>query len=426
MKSAFSRNLAASVLAQLLRYGAPLAFYPFLTRVLGAEGFATFALAFAGSVMLGQLIEFGFGLSGVRALAEASEHPTEAAEVVGDVVIGRCVTLAVVVAGSLLCWRWAPVTVRSDLPLALSVAALAIGYGFSSSWYFIGRERAAQLAGLEIVTSFLQLGLLLLLVKAESPNWLPVALMALPVWVVVAFGHVLAFRDLGAIRPSMLRLRDKLIESFQYFCFTGIMPILNRANLLVLGSMSTPSQVAFYAVGERVVTAAANATVPVIRVAMPRITNLLRDDPDAAKRIFRRSLFSLTGLAAVGAVLGAAFTPWGVPIVFGAAIAPGALVIAIQLFIVPALMATRITGTLALVPLRQEGSYQRVVLVSSVGGLCLAPLVILWGDATGLAAWRVVVELGAAGYCLWILTRRRDGWLKAFKASAHDASRNTY
>ena len=269
MKSAFSRNLAASVLAQLLRYGAPLAFYPFLTRVLGAEGFATFALAFAGAVMLGQLIEFGFGLSGVRALAEASEHPTEAAEVVGDVVIGRCVTLAVVVAGSLLCWRWAPVTVRSDLPLALSVAALAIGYGFSSSWYFIGRERAAQLAGLEIVTSFSQLGLLLLLVKAESPNWLPVALMALPVWGVVAFGHVLAFRDLGAIWPSMLRLRDKLVESFQYFCFTGIMPILNRANLLVLGSMSTPSQVAFYAVGERIVTAAANATVPVIRLRCP-------------------------------------------------------------------------------------------------------------------------------------------------------------
>ena len=426
MKSPFSRNLAASVLAQLLRYGAPLAFYPFLTRVLGAEGFATFALAFAGAVMLGQLVEFGFGLSGVRALAEASDQPAAAAEVVGDVIVGRCVTLAVVTVASLLCWRWAPTTVRSDMPLAMSVAALAVGYGFSASWYYIGRERAARLAGLEIVTSFSQLALLLMFVKTGSPSWLAVALMAVPVWVIVTFGHVVALRDLGAIWPSWMRLRAKMVESFQFFCFTGIMPILNRANLLVLGSMSTPAQVAYYAVGERIVTAAANATVPIIRVAMPRITNLLRDDPAAAQRIFRRSFFGLTGLATVGAVIGAGLTPWGVPIVFGAAIAPGVLVIAIQLFIVPAIIATRIIGTMALVPLRQEGRYQRAVLVSSIGGLCLAPLFIIWADAAGLAAWRVAVESGAAAYCLWTLMQRHEGWLKFSRNSEQGASRHPY
>lgn len=405
MSSRFSRNLVASVLAQLLRYGAPLAFYPFLTRVLGAEGFAVFALAFAGAVMLGQLVEFGFGLSGGRALAEATEQPEAAAEVVGDVVVGRLVMLAAVITGSILCWRWAPAVVRADLPLALAIVALAAGYGFSATWYFMGRERAAQLAGLEVVTSFSQLGLLLLFVKPGSPTWIPVAMMALPVWAMVVFGHALAFRDLGAIWPSLKRLRAKLIESFQFFCFTGIMPILNRANLLVLGVMATPAQVAYYAVGERIVTAAANATVPIVRVAMPRITRLLVEDPAAARRLFKRAFFGLTGLAALGAVIGAALAPWGVPLVFGAAIAPGVLVIAIQLFIVPAMIAGRLAGTLGLVPMHREKTYQAIVLCAGAGGLALAPFAIMAGGEVLLAILRVLVEGGVAVLCLWALGR---------------------
>lgn len=410
MKTHFSRNLVASIVAQLLRYGAPLAFYPYLTRTLGPEGFATFALALATAVMLGQLVEFGFGLSGVRHLAEAERNPVAAGEVAGDIVMGRVVTLFGVWLGILLVWPWLPSRLTGNLPLVASVAGLAISYGFSGAWYFIGRERAAILAGLEVVTSFIQLALLVAFVRAHSPPWLAIALMALPIWLAVVVSHAIAFREVGVRRPNFDRLKATVIESFRFFCFTGAMPILNRANLLILGAMAVPDQVAYYAIGERIVTAATNATIPIVRVVMPRITNLLHDDPPAAQALFTKAFLGLSGLALIGAIIGAIAAPWGVPFIFGAKMRPGILIVAMQLFILPSMMSSRMIGTLALVPLHHEKTYQRVVLSASCLGLCVAPLAIIWDAATGLSIARVTVELCVAAYCGAYLKRIWHAW----------------
>ncbi|WP_426024758.1 oligosaccharide flippase family protein [Brevundimonas sp. TSRC1-1] len=410
MKSKFSRNLIASILAQLLRYGAPLAFYPYLTRTFGADDFAIFALALAAALMLGQLIEFGFGLSGVRGLAEARTAPIVASEIVGDIVAGRMATLLGVILGSAVAWTWLPPQITDDPLLVVSVALLATGYGFSASWYFIGRERAAHLAGLEIITSFSQLALLLAFVHQGAPPSFAILMMAIPIWAILAFGHVLALEDLSIRWPSLGRLKGKLVESFRFFCFTGALPIMNRASLLVLGAMATPQQVAFYAVGERIVTAAANATIPVVRVIMPRITVLLGDDAAAAQRLFKKTFFGLSSLALVGAVVGAILSPWGVPFAFGEDLRGGALIVAVQLFIVPAMIAGRMIGTLALVPLHREKAYQNIVLVAAFAGLCLAPLAILGGEALGLAVARVLVDTLAAAVCWVVLKRVAGSW----------------
>jgi O-antigen/teichoic acid export membrane protein len=263
---------------------------------------------------------------------------------------------------------------------------------------------------LEVVTSFIQLGLLVAFTHSYSPPWVAIALIALPIWIVVIISHGIAYFEVGLRWPNASRLKGTVVESFRFFCFTGAMPILNRANLLILGAMARPDQVAYYAIGERIVTAATNATIPVIRVVMPRITNLLQDDPRAARSLFTRAFLGLSGLAFVGAIMGAFAAPWAVPLIFGAKMRPGTLIIAMQLFILPSMMGSRMIGTLALVPLHHEKTYQRVVLSASFMGLCVAPLAIIWGAATGLTVVRVVVELGVAAYCGTYLVRIWHAW----------------
>jgi PST family polysaccharide transporter len=414
MTTRFKRNLIASVVAQLIRYGAPLAFYPYLTRTLGAEGFAEFALAFAAAVMLGQVVEFGFGLSGVRSLAESKLQPSrESSMIVGETIVGRVITSTAVVFLAALIWP----LVNSYIKVAPDLVAisffLALSYGFSPSWYFIGKEISAKLAAIEITVSLFQLLLIVSLIRSHSSPSLAVACITLPALAAAIYGNAYAIIDYGFSVPGRSRMVKAMKESFTFFCFTGIMPILNRANLLVLGAMSTPTQVAWYAVGERIVTAALNASTPVTRVVMPRVTSLVSDGNPGASRLFVKTIRILLLVSFLFAIVGAAAGPWVLPIVFGPELNGAAAVLAIQLFIVPAMMASRAIGTMALVPLRKERIYQALVLSFGIAGLGLAPLAVWLGDATGLSLLRLTAEACLAWCALLALRRQDKGWLRS-------------
>lgn len=406
------RNLASAFLSQIIRYLAPLAFYPFLTRALSAEGFAVFALGLAAAQIVGQIIEFGFGLSGVRRFAEGGDVDEERARVFGDVVLGRMLLCVAVACCGLAVWLVLP---RENIGAGVfaAIAILGSGYGFSASWYYIAKEQAARLAFQEVCVSFTQLALLLAFVRQGDGAWLALLLIAVPVWVAVFYGHGVALREHGVFWPGRRRLQTQFVEAFHFFCFTGLTPIMNRANLIILGAMAPPLQVAYFAIGERIVTAVANAGIPLTRVMMPKICGMLQNEGARARAMFRKTLAIMVGLAAAGAAIGVALAPWGLEFIFGPEMRAAYPVVAIQLCLVPLMLCSRMIGTLALVPLHREKAYQRIVLVFGALGLFAAPMAIMLGEGVGLALARFAIEHGVVILCVRVLVQSENRWLGA-------------
>jgi PST family polysaccharide transporter len=389
---------------------APLAFYPLLTWTLGAEKFAAFAIGLAAAMMSGQLVEFGYGLSSVRRLSERPDDGEEQSRIFGDVIVGRLL-LCIVVTTGLACIAAAIGSDRgADPALIAAIAILGAGYGFTASWYYIGRERAGVLAAQEIGVSFAQLALLVAFVRPTSDPALALALLALPIWLALLYGHGAALREHGVRWPGPTRIRDQLAESFRFFCFTGLTSILNRAGLIILGAMAPAAQVAYYAIGERIVTAVANATIPISRVIMPQICRLLESDAARARGVFQRTFWTVCGLALLGAVTGVALAPHAIALVFGPEMQPAFAVVAVQLCVIPLVLCNRMIGTLALVPLHQEKAYQRIVLAFGALGLVAAPLAILAQEAIGLAISRIIIEGMIALCCANVLIKSEERW----------------
>lgn len=403
--SQFRRSIIFSTVAQILRYGAPLAFFPHLTRFLGDIEFARFALAYSVALVAGQLIEFGFGLSGVRALAEAKSNPQAASEVVSDVLLGRGLLLAVTVIIGII----SLIFFQSSLPMStigcLALILLSMSLGFTPSWYYIGREKAALYAGMEAAATTAQFVLIVSLIHRGSSAEIALVFLATPWLLVCLIGNVTAIADLGIANATLCRLKLSFNQSFRFFCFTSLPQIFARSNIFFLGLMSSGQQVAYYAVGERLLYAAVNMTTPVTRVLLPRTITLYRNDLKIGAAYARRMATYLGGAFAFSAIFGAAISDWIVPFVFGKTMAPGVSIIAILLLTVAPMVASRLTGMLFLVPLHQERAYQKIMILFGFFGIVAGPVAIFFADGWGLTLTRLVIESVSALILLRISVR---------------------
>jgi O-antigen/teichoic acid export membrane protein len=391
-----SGQMLFSALAQLVRYGAPILFYPLLIRELSTQEFAAFVLCMAVGQTIGQFTEFGFGLSAVRELVDHKKDPAAAARASGEVVFGKglmfatsCVVFLAISAGFATGMH-----VGEDALIAILIGA---AYGFTPNWFYIGVGRAHTLAMCEIVVSFVQLLLVVLIINKGSGHLDAVWTMIIPVIVFAVLGQIDAIRTLALRVPTVQAMRAAIHSAFHFFVATNASALTNRVLLMVLGLVSPATQIAFYAAGERLVSAALNTLTPIMRVLLPRVTALRNDSPEGAHRLATRVLVFGGGLYLAGSLFLAATVEWWIVPVFGPKLAGAGLVVGAFLLVIPVSAFSRITGLLFLVPARRERAFQRITLASCALGLAVAyPTVATFG-ALGAVALRLAIEAGIAG-----------------------------
>jgi O-antigen/teichoic acid export membrane protein len=349
------------------------------------------------------VIEFGYGLSAVRDLATANGTGREFAKIGGTVLAGR-IALALPATIILLGAQW---ILEFSPALLAATIALSLSYGLTPSWFFIGTERAWLLASIELAIAIAQL--ILIVAFANSPQ-VALIMLGAPVTAFALIGNIFATYKHGIDLPGPARLRSSISKSFQFFCFTGLASTLARSHIFMLAAMSTPTQVAYFAIADRILTAASNMTIPVVRVFLPRISSISRHSPEDARRTFYYVTVSLVALSSFGAISGALFSPWAVPALFGEDVRDASHVVATLLFAIPPLLAARLIGTLGLVPLHHESIYQRIALATAALGIVAAPLGIWLGQGIGLAVTRILVELLGAAACAIAITKLGD-WM---------------
>lgn len=391
-----------------MRYSAPLLSYPILTRALGTEGFAQFSLILASALVLSQFIEFGFGLMGVREIAQSSKEKSRI--VSGEIVFGRIANLAIAASTYAFIVQLIPIEELQSWPAIIATVILATAYGMSSSWYYISIERAVTISIIETCAVVSTLALVVVFIATPQDALLACYLFALPLWLASIFGHIAALRDFGIRLPSLTDLITSFKRSYQFFILIAVTPIVNRIALLSLGAFSTPQEVAYYAAGDRLLTAAVNATVPLVRVLVPRISSLVTTAPDRARRLFFRSLIGIVLFFSLTAILVAAISPVAFPLFFGIGLAGAVPVFMAQMVILPASVSNRAIGMLGLVPMHREKVYQRMTLIIGIASLCFLPFAAAFGGGIWVALSRAFFEAVLAASCFVVLLRIGRRW----------------
>jgi PST family polysaccharide transporter len=262
LKSIYSRhrvlisNFNFMTVLQFSQIAFPLIIYPYLIRVLGKEtyGIVTFSNAIITYLLI--LINFGFTISEVKEISTNREEIDKVSEIVSSVLIIRTVLFLI----SLFVLMVLILSVRglSEYKwLYIAYAGVLINGAIDPSFYFLGIEKMKSITIINLLsnTSFLILTFLFI---SKSTQYILVPLFT-SIGAVLGsiIGLFILFR-INKVRflvPEYNKLKLRLKESFPFFSSRVSVVLIDKANLILIGSFIGYSSVAYYDLAVKIITA---------------------------------------------------------------------------------------------------------------------------------------------------------------------------
>lgn len=405
----FSKGLVSNILAlygvHVVNYLFPLFTIPYLARVLGPKewGLLAFTQAFGGYLQL--VVEFGFGLSATRQVAQVRDSIRKRAELLAG-VLGAKVLLSLLVLGLALFLAPQIPALHGRPELFWAGVFWALATAFSPLWYFQGLERMRLVASLDVVGKGLALVLIFLWVKGPGDVWKVLFLQGGASLLATAVALGVAHREVPWLWPRPHWVVCALRTGWSMFFFRSAVSLYTLGNAFILGLFATPQVVGYYAGAEKISKAFLGLFTPISQAFYPRISHLVRHTPLEAARLARVGLrvLGLGGLAlGLGVWLGA---PLLVRVLLGEGYEPAVPVLRILALLVPLIALSNVLGIQWMLPLGLDRPFNAIIVGAGFLNLALAVFLAPHLQHVGMALAVVISELWVT-LGMWLYLRKR-------------------
>lgn len=301
-------NFLAMMVWQIGNYLVPLATFPYLTRVLGAAQFGVLGYATAIATYGMLVTEWGFFLSGPKAVVGCREQPEALNELIWSTMIAKGCLCVIAFAVLLVVGHFDP-KLASAYSVILAAWLIVIGNVFTLNWLLQGLERFSVFATVALAGRFTALPLTFIFVHRRSDVAFAAGIQGAAAVLTGVFSLVAA-RRLGVLRrpsASALSVWQRLRESTDMFVSSASASLFGVTNAVILASTTTPYQVGIYSAADKLKTVANMVPAQINTVCYPRIAGLFSVQPRSAARLtvigaLATVLTTLAGLIAIAGV----------------------------------------------------------------------------------------------------------------------------
>lgn len=271
---------------QVGNYLVPLATFPYLTRVLGAAHFGVLGYATAIATYGMLVTEWGFFLSGPKAVVERRDQPEALNELIWSTMIAKGCLCAISFAVLLVVAHFDS-RLSSVYPVVLAAWLAVIGNVFTLNWLLQGLERFSVFATVAVTGRFSALPLTFVFVHQSSDVAFAAGIQGLTA-VFTGLLSLFAARRLGVLRRPCASARSvwqRIRESTDMFVSSASVSLFGVTNAVILASLTTPYQVGIYTAADKLKTVANMVPAQINTVCYPRIASLFRTQPRSAARL---------------------------------------------------------------------------------------------------------------------------------------------
>jgi PST family polysaccharide transporter len=297
---------------QFANYLAPLIVLPYLFRVLGDSRYGLIELARALSVYFLTVTDYGFSLSATREVSVNREDPQKISEVFSAVMLLKLllVVLSLLTLGLIVL---VVPKLRSDWLIYILTFGNVVGQWLFPIWLFRGYERMFHITTLTVAAKTLVVVSIFIFIR-DSSDYLYVPLLQSGGSILMGLaGLILALRSFH-VRfhvPPVNVLKREFKNGWHIFISKMATTMHATSNIVILGLLTDPVFVAYYAAGEKIVRAATDGLlVPLSQAIFPHVGRLASQSRQTALRFAARvgGLLSIATLTmSAGLLLGASY-----------------------------------------------------------------------------------------------------------------------
>ena len=270
----FYKNMVWQYGLQVLKYFFPLLLIPYLTRVLGTEGYAVYAYVVSFMAVMQVVAEFGFTLSGTKKVVELKGDTEALSRLVGAIEVARFMLLVGLFGATLVISQFIPILAANLGYVAWAFLATA-GRAILPDFLFQGYERMGPLTTRYFASKGAQVGLTLLLVHGPGDLVLVAVADVLSEVVDVAWSYRAQKRmfGVGIARPTLRESFEELRVSAIYCVSNVSSSLFSGFTTLIVGLALTNTEIAYWSLTLTTITAVQALYGPISNSLYPHMLN---------------------------------------------------------------------------------------------------------------------------------------------------------
>jgi PST family polysaccharide transporter len=383
------QNVVALYGVQICTYALPLITFPYLARVLGPAGWGSVVFAQAIGSVIAIFVEYGFDMSASRETSRHRDDPRRLSELISGVLGAKFVLAAICICGAILSRRYTH-HIAPSLALFWSSTIWGVCQGINMLWYFQGLERMRLASALEIGGKVVATLSIFILVHNPDDGWKVMAAQCVGCVVAHAITVVLAYREVGFVRPTLPTVLSALRLGWSMFLYRAGVGLASSLNGLVLGWVAPIAALGQYAGAERISRVFQQGLWPVNQALYPHLTKKMSDDRHDAMKMVRSSLFFLGGLGLLFGLILFLGAPLLVHVILGDAFHGSVAVLRVFSLWIPLVALCTVIIFQLLLPNQMDYQFNLVVITAGLLNFGIALLLAPGLQAVGIA-WSAVL-----------------------------------
>ena len=417
----FATNVASLFGVQVANFLLPLLTVPYVVRIIGPEklGLLNFSQAYVTYFSL--LINYGFDMAAVRAIAANRSDKEATNRIVSQVLAGKTLlwVLSTVVFTVV---SLSNAEFKQHLFLHVCTYLVCIGTVLSPFWLYQAMEDLGRVALFNLAVKLIFSFSVLLLIRQANDYFYQNLAISVSQIVVSVVALVVALRRFGIqLRwPTRAELANRFREDRTLFFSSVTITIYASSNVFILGLMSLPYNVGIYSAGTRLESMAESFIGLALNQAFfPVVAQAFGQSREEGLRMVRNTFFPLFGVLAVVAVGLWVVGPFALTLLYGAKFQEASTILRVVAVLPLVIGLSNLLGLHTMLNLRMDRAFFMVTALGSMVGLGLNWLLIHRFAHVGAAYALVLTELLITGtmygYLRWkgievvSLTHLREG-----------------
>jgi len=378
-------NFIALVTLKILNYFLPLLLIPYLIRILGIDGFGTYAFVYAIMMYITRLSDYGFELSGTYHVSKYRNDTHKLNEIFSSLLVVK-VVISIILILLLTLLTFAVPKLYEQKELIWMAYGIVIGNIMFPLWFFQGIEKMRYILYLNAFSKILFVLLTFIFIKEKSDVFylfLFNSFSFLLIGIVALYIAIKKF-NIKLYLPSIEILFFYIKDGWYIFTSKIAVEFYIGVNTIFLGMLTSPTIVGYYAITEKIIHTLGNLLEPVTKSVYPYFVTLYEESKEKyIKQNKQLSLFILLFMSVVTFIL-YTFSDKILLLIVGYAPEDAQIHMlqSLSLVLIVYLFGTQFTNILVI---NKETKFlNRVLFSAAIINTILAPILISYYSSMGL------------------------------------------
>ncbi|ENC2562141.1 oligosaccharide flippase family protein [Escherichia albertii] len=264
------KNMVALILVQFSNYIAPLLVLPYLSRVLGTDGFGMIMMSLSLCSIGFIITDYGFNLSASYWIAKQSQNRDKVSRYIGSVYIIKSILIFFFIIGLIIYSTTSNSLLATQYNLIILIAFVVLFQSFQPMWFFQGIEKLKNVTIYMIVSKLSYLLLVWMLVKKETDiSFVLISLCISNFFATVVSIFFIYKEGYKVAKPAWYLVKHVFHASSGFFLARAAVSVYTSASTLIVGSYAGLHQAAMYSSAEKLYMAGQSLSSPVSQALYP-------------------------------------------------------------------------------------------------------------------------------------------------------------